>query len=43
VASGASGADNLDARFRFGHRVAPDQPPGEISAGITFVLVAPDV
>lgn len=31
------------ANFRFGLRVAPNEPPGELAAGITFILVAPDV
>jgi photosystem II stability/assembly factor-like uncharacterized protein len=39
VASLASGT--ATAQFRFGLRVAPDQPAGELSAGIAFTLVAP--
>jgi hypothetical protein len=41
VASGTLG--NYTASFRFGLRVDPAQPPGQVLAGITFVVVAPDV
>ncbi len=43
AASAASTVSNATARFRFGLRIAPDEPPGELAAGITFVLVAPDL
>jgi hypothetical protein len=43
AAIGTSQVANATAKFRFGLRIAPDEPPGELSAGITFVVVAPDV
>ena len=43
VASTSVGDGVRIANFRFGLRVAPNEPPGELTAGITFVLVAPDV
>jgi photosystem II stability/assembly factor-like uncharacterized protein len=43
VASTGLGDGNRVASFRFGLRVDPAEPPGELSAGITFYLIAPDV
>ena len=43
VASTGIGDGNRVANFRFGLRIAPTEPPGELSAGITFLVIAPDV
>jgi len=39
--AGASGLQT--ASFRFGLRIAANEPPGELAAGISFVLIAPAV
>ncbi|MCW2921491.1 MAG: hypothetical protein JWL76_1365 [Thermoleophilia bacterium] len=43
VASTGIGDGNRVASFRFGLRIAPSEPPGELSAGITFLVISPDV
>lgn len=43
VARTALGDGNRTASFRFGLRVAEDQPPGELSAGVLFQVIAPVV
>lgn len=41
VATTATGSGTRTASFRFGLRVDPAQPPGELAAGLTFVVLAP--
>jgi photosystem II stability/assembly factor-like uncharacterized protein len=43
VASTLAGDGNRTADFRFGLRVPAATPPGAMSAGITFLVIAPDV
>lgn len=43
VASTDAGDGIQTASLRFGLRVEPTQPPGEVSAGLTFLVIAPDV
>ena len=40
--AGATSATTARVRLRFGLKVAPAQPPGRYSAGITFEVVAPN-
>lgn len=42
VATTSLGDGVRTAQFRFGLRISPSQPPGTLSAGIAFTVLAPD-